>query len=461
MVLQIEYRYSDKSETTTASTRMTGRLNRVMSDCDDFAGEGTVAGHARTNYSWGGYVEANTSVKCYTPTLQILDDHYEFGLGHRELPGKNERGEPGAAQYGCPVKVVMPLSGFRELKGSSTFTRQSEGCQDIMRPGDSLTLTWSFTPAGESPQLEALPTVASTVQRGERVVLDASRSTGSIQDYRWTFNGNAGAEKQGVNAEVVALDDLQVTLTVSDGQSTSSKTVSVKVTPRSHFRTRFEELSAEGLMPDSEKPICRMMGTDAHKNPEYWAEWTGGENVCAEDPEAHHILHPGIGSQAYTIAQVDDPGGPFDGYYYFKDWNTHIQRRILVNAYVVEAATTLPGFGTNFYQGNRERGTDIDGYLKAVREHEKEHSRLMAEALKEKDPAIELERAFGSTEDALRAQADKALREAEDRIHLKAKDPLPETWSGVLAVPQELEQTRGPTWRMLPAKVGGAGHGGF
>lgn len=326
----------------------------------------------------------------------------------------------------------------------------------------SLTVTWSVNGTDKPQPLEAVVNVPTSVERGATVTLDGSRSRGRIRESRWTFQpaggaGNPKAEKTGAQAETVLLDATRVTLTVSDGQKTDSRTVLVKVVPRQDFRTPFET-AGEGPMPDSKPPTCRVVGqTGQPPEPVYEAGWTGGENVCDLDPDAApHVFHPNPAEAGrddlFTLIQVRDPGGPFDGCFYFQDWKVEIRRRILVNSYLLEnAPPPFRHMAVNFYQANLAAGKDVAGYLAAVRQHEQEHSDRIRQALPGLDPARETEKAYGTDETKLRDEAEIRILDAAVQLHQKARDPLPETWQGdLLATQVDTDQ-----WRSFRMHVGG------
>ena len=236
----------------------------------------------------------------------------------------------------------------------------------------------------------------------------------------------------------------------------------MKVTPRKDFRTPFEHVSEEGTLPNSDRPSCRVTGKNAKGEKEYTGGWVGGENTCAIDPPASsaepaHIFHPDPEKAGkddlYTLAIVEDSNGPWDGFYYFKDWKLVVKRKTFLNmCIVVNAPPVFAGMSKNFYQANVERGNDVAGYLEAVRKHEKQHSDLMQQALAACDPAKDVEKTYGKDKGKLGQDADSRIRDAAKRVHERAKDPLPEIWHGILAVPQDDTYE----WRSFEQHIGGS-----
>jgi hypothetical protein len=295
-----------------------------------------------------------------------------------------------------------------------------------------------------SNALEAVPTLPASVERGAALDLDGTRSTGAVTDYLWTFEPVGGgpalpdgaAQKRGPTAQVVLLDSVKVTLTVTDGRARSSKSATVLVVPRSDFRTAFTEEPAEGIMRDSLAPIFSPVGSGPSGR-RLSGAWLGGENVCSVDPDAAlHVLHiePGA-TGAYLVEPVVDPQGPFHGVFFFRKWKARVTRSVRIDRYILpDGPPALAGIA-NFYQGNAARGRDVAGYLAAVREHEHRHSQLMREALEADDPARAMERRYGADSEGLRREADARIAAAEKRIREHSKDPLPQTWSKELFVP--------------------------
>ena len=87
-----------------------------------------------------------------------------------------------------------------------------------------------------------------------------------------------------------------------------------------------------GTLPDfGPARTAGSQGTNAKGEKDYEGAYVSGENACALDPPAKKTRkarpHPpapirrrrGRGG-LYTLEQVHDPNGPWDGFYYFKEW---------------------------------------------------------------------------------------------------------------------------------------------
>ena len=310
-------------------------------------------------------------------------------------------------------------------------------------------------PKDGDDDFKAVPAVASVIQRGQTLQLDGTASRGDIEEYIWTLTPKSAdvqtTTKLGSRQELIVLDDLDVTLTVTGGGRFSSESVSVKVEPRPEFKTKPKHRTEEGLLDGAAianvraPEVGRMFG-------KYELLWLAGENVCAIDPaqsrfDTTHILHPNVyhydhyrsadveKDTLFDLKQVQDPGGPWHGHYYFIKWKMQVDRMNLINPHLLPTAPPIDESGRNFYQINKLEGTDVDGYLASVRRHETTHSLLAFEALASHDPAREIEKRWGADRKKLEDDAFKFIVETEREIWNHAKDPLPDTiWQGNLAL---------------------------
>lgn len=329
--------------------------------------------------------------------------------------------------------------------------------------------------AGVLEEVEAEPGGPYTVVRGERLELDGSRSKGNIVKYEWTFapkgcpqglSGDTKSRKEGVEASVVLLCDTDATLTVSDGRSQDSKTVAVAVKPRD-WETPFTHSSVEGKLPPggSRLPLVSI-GRDRPLQ--------GGENVCALEPynetEPTHVLHPKANSgswenEGYVLQPVNDPKGPFDGWWYISDYKLKVERQALINPYLVPGGSPPLSGAERFYDANKRLGTDVDGYLGGIRGHEGldnakgvlGHSGRMKKALATHDPGRKVEEKFRKGRDELKKMVDEEIQKAERALCDQAKDPLDLIWRGKLGF---AEDDTGK-YRILAGElvVGGPGYG--
>ncbi|MFN8609022.1 MAG: hypothetical protein U0931_15920 [Vulcanimicrobiota bacterium] len=217
-------------------------------------------------------------------------------------------------------------------------------------------------PEGSRPRarLKAVARLAPTVQRGDPLVLDGSASVGEIKSYRWTFlpgdhltgltPPRSQAHKEGDVARVILLDSMKVRLTVSDGQTSDSQTVNVTVLARRNLRTRVkhhEEFQVAGW--DS----APLPGNSNLAQATF-------RNDCESDPNQalEHVIHPdldkGKAEDYVSLEALEDPGGPFDGYFYVKDWKASVQRKTMISRWLLpEGPPAVAGFANWFnYNGS-------------------------------------------------------------------------------------------------------------
>jgi hypothetical protein len=298
------------------------------------------------------------------------------------------------------------------------------------------TATWNLT--FDLAPLRAEAGEVNAVERGEKVTLDGSASTGRIVSYTWTFEDPRDcpaeanvtkSEMTGAKVVLTALCTFTARLTVNDATDKETDTASVTVRPRD-WETPFEHVPGEGTLDPSVRPVF---------DP-YLPAYNGGANSCSVDgqsTEDNHILHPGARDGSwegggYNLKMVDDQGGPFVGLWYPSEYKLRATRQTLLNKYILPGGpVVLMGLGS-FYDKNKKSGKDIDGYLAAVRDHEMEHSRRFKNSLNANDPAEEIEKMAGRDRDALKKKIDEKILKTEQGICQAGGDPLPITWTGEL-----------------------------
>jgi hypothetical protein len=362
------------------------------------------------------------------------DGNYEFK--------PNGYGELKLVEYSKNWSMKRPLPIGDVLSGTANVSRD-EG--DFHYSDD---LAWTFTPAVEKPKqplaalprekpkqpLEALPSVAPTVVRGETLTLDGSQSTGDIKSYRWTFkpvSGSTGppprsdAVKQGDVARVILLDSVDVILTVSDGQKTDSKTVHVKVEPRQNFWTEVTHHKLDEVGLWQEAPAPEYYPTTKTSN----LRKATFRNACEFDSSnmLDHVFHPYPGSGAppmdyFTLVPLDDPGGPFDGYYYFKEWKAKIHRKTMISKWLVANGPSLGLPISNWYQANGDKAAAFLKYADTVA-HWQTDSIFKELHNADTDPAQWAESRYGTDSSKLSDDAIFKIMDAEKRLRLWLQSP--------------------------------------
>lgn len=323
----------------------------------------------------------------------------------------------------------LPKRGFVV---NGTCTSQND---DYLSTNGSFWMTqWSFRP--DDPRFEE-PLRADaggtiSVPRGSTPTLDGIASTGRITSYHWTFQPvdtktvpfNSGAAKEGRRVPVTLLGTVKATLTVSDGRREDSDTVLLHVFDRD-FHTPFVHRTEEKLHPRSIAP---------RRIKEHDVAYVGGENVCALcdyfAKDSVHRLHPDPAGdtwdqRGYTLRQVADPGGPFDGDWYADSFLLRCEREVLINKYIVQGGPPPVSTAKPFYEANVALGHDVEAYLKAVRRHELLHSERMQQSLAVNDPGPKLEAMATRSREEMQKKADALIRSAEETISDFSGDPLP------------------------------------
>jgi hypothetical protein len=290
-----------------------------------------------------------------------------------------------------------------------------------------------------APGLQAVPGGPYTIRRGGTVALDGSGSTPSdqIQSYVWTFSpvGSSdcaegvsprpGATKTGQRATIVALCSIRVTLTVSDGQSQSSASTMITVTPRNLGKVRFDQVG-EGNADSANFAFAAQQLVFGFNRCR--VEWRRSRNEGADD----HWLHPGVDPRgtkgSVDLKRVSDAGGPFNGYWYVNDHKLRVTRALIVNRKLA------PGGEVYDVNDGRYRGA-IKRVLAATLDHERIHGVLAKEKLNSGgfDLVKKLERAMASGKPALLDRTNSLIRVAEGDLKQassegKVHDRMRRTW---------------------------------
>jgi hypothetical protein len=180
--------------------------------------------------------------------------------------------------------------------------------------------------------------------------------------------------------------------------------------------------------------------------------YEGGASICGlcegTADESSNLLHPAPkggsweAANGYEIKQVEEPDKPFNGYWYVADYTIEMNRKTVVNPYVLPASAggkELPYTMGNFYQHNLDAKYKVDGYLAGIRQHEKDHADRMKAALRSADPAKDIEKMIEKDKNTVKNNADKKLHDTEKLICQKSSDasqpPMAETWTGKLLFP--------------------------
>jgi hypothetical protein len=286
------------------------------------------------------------------------------------------------------------------------FTKESDGGRGIYSKS-VMTLTPNEIP------LRAVLT-AGSAGRGSKATLDASRSKGRIKTLHWTLkpSGASGApavtfETTERKVELVLLEDVQVELEVRDGKRKSSTSGTAKVIPR-QWKTTFIQEPNDGILEAQKLVSPERVPAENHF----------GQDACAFEGEDSgdglHATRPGKwkddASAGYLVSAIDDPGRPFDGYWYVTKQSLIVRRRALFNPDLVK--------GSVLFEVNRKNKTSeaFARLVAASHDHEYMHGELMRRELLRDDPAKRIERLVKRSEDELATFAEMEVRATETRL---------------------------------------------
>jgi hypothetical protein len=317
--------------------------------------------------------------------------------------------------------------------------------------------TWTYTATAVYTPLPPVAVLAGSYSatRAEPVTLDASNSTGAINDYDWTFtpesdcNGMALSntfEDTGTTPSltITPLCSLNVSLVVTDAFGrTDTTSTEVQVSPRDEPSLWDDDTSYTQVTDDSD-PRQAALGVpeyDLHK-----LKFLGGENVsgCNTDSTlANPIICPLPDSNGnylnngYTIGTISDPGpginggGPFDRYQYIATTSFTYQAIGLINQYLVPGGPNACDFNTHgrkncspvdWYQENLHSGGPA--FLAAIEGHEGlgygghanvGHSGAIEDDL-DNNPAVELNTVLEAMFEPPTAPADQLQQDAQTTI---------------------------------------------
>lgn len=337
--------------------------------------------------------------------------------------------------------------------------------------------------ANSSPHWVARPLVANAgdthyLARAASVMLDGSTSIGvGALIFTWQFAPATdcppgtplrGTPMTGVTVSVVALCGLNVTLTVRDATGRSATdTTAIVVSDRSFtpISVKHDQQSATVKKPDPRTPTGFT----------YFAQpGVAGLNVnaCSTTP-GRSFLCPYLEfpygpsntrlNQGYTLARVNNPGGPFHDFSYVSTATLSVSRLALLNITLLPKGRAPKGAKVNFYNRNRAVGNDVDGFLTATSWHEGEgapgrlgtgHTDALRAFLADgNDPNVALEQLFGPTQTAASDLADEKLTSIECGMNYATADPLPVIWVG----PLQLWDPSSKQWLTSQSTVPGPG----
>jgi hypothetical protein len=315
------------------------------------------------------------------------------------------------------------------------------------------------------------------VVRAGSASLDGTGSTGDLVRYAWTFTPGPNCPPgttlipstlSGSQVMVVPLCDLVATLTVTDTvgrSSTDTAPIWVSVRPFSPALITHEEQlwtakKLDKLTPQGEIIPPSLPGQD----------WVGNTAINRSkcSMETLSILCPYVPEpftentrlgKGYTLARVNNAGGPFEGFYYVSSGTMSIRRIALFNPYILPAGKKWQGARESFYQHNKNAGRDITGFLRLTSLHEGEgipglpgtgHTGALRAKIDSDpdnfDPNIAIESLWGPSQQQAQVLVDFVLSGIQLQLHRASQDNLPVIWG-----PKPLEFWVGKKW--IPVMV--------
>jgi hypothetical protein len=407
----------------------------------------------------GGTIEINVRSKTYTAVVE----GWPYEGTHLTCPGT-----PPGTSTGAPTKGVWLVTGVGVHYSNDRMVGSVTEPWPIGHGGEgTITYKWNFT----TKMLLAVAHGPSSVVRGDQAALDGSRSIstqGKIVSYKWTFAPSDCPKnvspnkvtKSGERTSVVMLCSMIVKLTVSNGQQTDSNPTIVRVEPRkwsTPVNQKPDSFTDPGFNPDPPRIYEVFIGGQFTSVIDEFL----GLNVSACDgAEKDQTARRGpedvicplrsdgswSGTGGFSVERVHDPNGPFDGFYYVRSASFTIVRQGLLNHWLQHNSPVDQGAGENFYTYNAGHGTDLSGYLTALKQHEgmgrpgvphSGHTLAMKEALAQTgshgeplDPRALVERQFGPHQAELISTIDTALKTDQNSLFNASSDPLADLWHG-------------------------------
>ena len=360
-------------------------------------------------------------------------------------------------------------------------TNSDQDCFPEDESGATCSLNFDFTGTVtlQPDTLQARMATPGAVERTHVATLDASPSTprSDIRHYEFHFKpggdcpdgtnlkatskeGDNGGQSPTTHVRLLCSLSVTVTVTDKDGKTLTSSPVVARVTPRKLHKIPFDQPSqgAEKIT----LPFGGHVGTygfGLNRDAKDWHD--------EHDPEhADHWLSPyNNGAQlneSVELKKLDDPSGPFNGFWYIDDHHLKVDRVVIINRKL------LPDGEVGELNDSKPRKAALARIVHATEVHERIHGKLVHEMLGSDRFHLlaELEKAFDSDDGQLLAQAIKTLNagetklkdaSAESKVHARMRaifggekatiirdgnDGLPERHTYVLATLGDVEKAR-------------------
>ncbi|HZY19854.1 MAG TPA: hypothetical protein VFE82_15375 [Ramlibacter sp.] len=354
----------------------------------------------------------------------------------------------------------VPITGPSSVQ-EREVVRSAGGCDgDVVQK-----IREEVTIVPASDDVLAVPDVSVAKFRGEKVVLDGSRSTPAnrLRQYAWTLEPDAACPPgmkttrfEGKRVEVQLLCPARATLTVSTegggrvsgngwsvfsvahagapGKTRDTKAVGVPLKERP-WTTPFRQDSSFGKLT-SVPPLQALVRPGDESA--YQEGNSYGRNVCRHDglegeQYSGHAMHMGPPAgktnieKAVQLAQVTDPNSPSKDWWFVQDRSFEVARAALVHPDLWQ--------GSAVHAENMRRCAGLKGdacgfrlLMDQVRVHEKLHGELMQEALlamrrNRQDPAQVVEAMMHRDRQELFGQALGRISAADTELEKAGAEP--------------------------------------
>ncbi len=371
-----------------------------------------------------------------------------YGSAANELSG----GEDLEALRGLGSTASDLFGGMTFVGDTATNTRETE---TEMNPECTGRVTRHVTDTVQrvllADKLKAVADITQVNWAGETAVLDGSRSTPAwrIDSYEWVLRPSPscppGVPTKTYNeriVEVKILCPMEAELTVREGSPGSVNTSSRAVSPRT--LSPLAGSSSGGASDSTSAPVPfqkRSWKTKVNRQTNFVA-YSGialrhpssggtflGRNYCAadgavSDPQdlPNHWIHrkvavpPSWEDEGYTLGTINDPKGPFHGWWYVKENKLEIHRSAFVQAELMNTSSETVRHNKNYCPAGVT--CDIDLLIKQVKAHEKAHTDLVVKEIgkADVDPATKIEALTAAPEEGreiLKKAADDAIQASE------------------------------------------------
>ncbi len=313
--------------------------------------------------------------------------------------------------------------------------------------------------------LIAVPGGPYVVERGNLVTLDASDTYTTdgvaISSYVWEWSpgpdcppntelsNTATAATPSPMRDIVPLCGLELKLTVTDAKrrvatattmvTVRSRTGAFAETPVNYIEAFNIDQSIDLLWPFGEFFGINLPGC-ANPPPVTFAQPV----ICPTPTDGSWQ------SNGYTIGEITDPGGPFDGFAWIDSVDLTIDRLGWVSDYFSPNGPKPIGASENWYQANLNAGYPAEIFLNMLQAHEGYglgsnplggHMGALTSALTRitpsgvpLDPRRSLEMLWAPDGQTLKTNADFLLNNLNYELFQTTKDPRSLIWSGEILI---------------------------